>query len=79
MDLWQRPDQKAQVLLQEDKAKKAADLFEDQRWKGSAQYKAEDYDAALKSWESFDDAEALYNKGNALAKMGKLEEALGFL
>ncbi len=75
-DLWKRPDQKGHELLQEGEAEKAADLFEDQRWKGSAQYKAEDYEGALKSWEKFDDAEALYNKGNALAKMGKFEEAL---
>ncbi len=75
-NLWKRPDQKGHELLQEGEPTKAVDLFEDQRWKGSAQYKAEDYEGALKSWESFDDAEALYNKGNALAKMGKLEEAL---
>ena len=74
--LWKRPDQQGHELLQEGEAEKAVELFEDQRWKGSAQYQAEDYEGALQSWESFDDAEALYNKGNALAKMGKLEEAL---
>ncbi len=75
-DLWLRHDQKAQRLFEEGEHEKAARLFEDPRWKGSAQYRAGDYEAALKSWESLDDAEALYNKGNALAKMGKLEEAL---
>ena len=75
-NLWKRPDQKGHELLQAGEAEKAADLFEDQRWKGSAQYKAGDYESALESWEGFDDAEALYNKANALAKMGKLEEAL---
>ncbi len=75
-DLWKRPDQKAQEFLQQGDAKKAAELFEDPRWKGSAQYKAGEYEAALESWKNFNDAEDLYNKGNALAKMGKLEEAL---
>ena len=75
-DLWQRPDQKAQDLLHQGEAGKAAELFEDLRWKGSAQYQAGEYESALKTWESLDDIEIQYNKGNALAKMGKLEEAL---
>jgi len=75
-DLWKRPDQKAEELLKQGDAKRAAELFENPRWKGSAQYKLGEYEAALKSWRNFNDADALYNKGNALAKMGKLKEAL---
>lgn len=75
-NLWKRPDQKANDLFQKGESAQAAKIFEDQNWKGSAQYEAGDYEGALKSWDGFDDADALYNKGNALAKTGQLEEAL---
>ncbi len=75
-DLWKRPDQKAEEFFQAGENKKAAELFEDKKWKGSAQYKAGEYEAALESWQDFETADDLYNKGNALAKMGQLEQAL---
>lgn len=74
-DLWLRADQKAQKLFEAGNSEAAAEVFEDKQWKGSAQYKAGDYDAALESWQNDDRPSALYNKGNALAKLGKLEEA----
>ncbi len=75
VDLWQRADQKAQQLLDVGEPEKAAEQFENKQWKGSAQYKAGDYEAALESWEMDESADALYNKGNAKAKQGQLEEA----
>lgn len=54
----------------------AADKFTDQRWKGAALYKKGDYAAAYESFSKKDDAVALYNQGNALAKMGKIDEAI---
>lgn len=54
----------------------AADKFTDQRWKGVALYKKGDYAAAYESFSKKDDAVALYNQGNALAKMGKIDEAI---
>ncbi len=54
----------------------AADKFTDHRWKGSALYKKGDYATAYQNFLKDDDAEALYNQGNALAKMGKIDEAI---
>lgn len=54
----------------------AAQKFEDSRWKASALYKAGNYEEAFREFSKNGDAEALYNQGNALAKSGKIEEAV---
>lgn len=54
----------------------AAQTFEDSRWKASALYKAGNYEEAFREFSKNGDAEALYNQGNALAKSGKIEEAV---
>nr|WP_320009467.1 VWA domain-containing protein [uncultured Desulfobulbus sp.] len=56
-------------------AEQAAELFTDPRWKAAARYEAGQYEQALESLQG-DDLQTLYNKGNALAKMGRLGEAL---
>ncbi|MCQ2735200.1 MAG: tetratricopeptide repeat protein [Alphaproteobacteria bacterium] len=55
---------------------KAADKFEDKQWKGAAAYKSGDYETALAAFSSLNDTTALYNQGNALAKAGKIDEAI---
>ena len=74
--LWLRPDQRAQRVLEQGNAGKAAELFRDPAWKGAAQYKSGDYQAAVKSLENAKGVENLYNKGNALARAGHLKEAI---
>lgn len=74
-DLWVRPDQKGEALIRQD-PKQAIDRFKDPDWRASAQYRAGNYDAAAKTWASSDNPDALYNRANALARDGKLEEAL---
>ncbi len=59
-DLWLRPDQQGQRLLQRGQADEAAKRFEDFRWKGLSLYQADDH----------------YNRGNALARQGELEAAV---
>ena len=54
----------------------AAQKFEDSRWKASALYKSGNYEEAFREFSKNGDAEALYNQGNALAKSGKIEEAV---
>lgn len=75
-DLWLTPDQQAQKTLQDGDAASAAEQFETPQWKGSAQYRAGDYDAAAQSFAQSDSAQAHYNRGNALAKAGKLDDAI---
>lgn len=74
-DLWQTPDQQAAALLPTD-PQAAAAKFEDPMWKAAAQYRAGDFAAAAESYRQFDSADADYNRGNALAKANKLDEAI---
>lgn len=75
-DLWKNKNQQAYEQLQQQNAKEAAQLFEDPQWKASAQYRAGDYEGAAQLFSQLDGAEAHYNRGNALAKAGKLPDAL---
>jgi len=74
-DLWQTPDQRGAALLERDPAA-AAEQFKDPAWRASAQYRAGDYAAAAESYAQLSGSDAAYNRGNALAKAGKLEEAI---
>lgn len=75
-DLWLRPDQQGQKILQQQQPKLAAQHFSDPLWRATALYLAEDYTAAAELFAHFDSPEAHYNRGNALALAGLLTEAL---
>ncbi len=75
-DLWQTPDQQGAAAAARGEHEQAASLYESPMHKGSAQYQAGDYGAAEKQFEGFDSTTAHYNRGNALARGGKLEEAM---
>ncbi|MCW9025187.1 MAG: VWA domain-containing protein [Gammaproteobacteria bacterium] len=74
--LWQNDNQRAAQKLQQDQAGEAAKLFNDSEWKAAAHYKAGEYEQALEQLQTIDNAEAHYNRGNTLAKLGQLDEAL---
>lgn len=75
-DLWQRPDQRGAKALQAEQEEQAASLFKSPQWQGVANYRAENYEAAEQAFAKVDTADAHYNRGNALAKQGKLEQAI---
>jgi Ca-activated chloride channel family protein len=75
-DLWQRRDQRGYEALQSDQAQRAAELFENPEWRGAAHYRAGAFSDSAASLEGLDTAEAHYNRGNALAKAGRLEPAI---
>jgi Ca-activated chloride channel homolog len=75
--LWQRPDQRGFEALQGDEAERAATLFEDPQWRGAANYRAGKFAESAASLDGIDTAEGNYNRGNALAKAGRIEEAIG--
>nr|QIM10596.1 batB [uncultured Alphaproteobacteria bacterium] len=54
----------------------AAQNFSRPDWKAAALYRQGNYVEALKYYQKGNDVEALYNQGNALAKSGKLEDAV---
>jgi Ca-activated chloride channel family protein len=74
--LWKRPDQRGYDALRREEAARAAELFEDPIWRGAAQYRAGDYLASAVTLDGIGSADAHYNRGNALAKAGRLEQAI---
>lgn len=74
--LWQRDDQRAQQAMDANQPQLAAKLFHDPQWRAAADYRAGNYQAALDNLKGINSAEADYNRGNALAHLGRLPEAL---
>ncbi|MBF0339715.1 MAG: VWA domain-containing protein [Magnetococcales bacterium] len=73
---WQRPDQAAHEKFLADDFQSAAEGFTDPAWKGAALYKSGRFAEALQALEPLDSADAWYNKGNALARLNRLDEAI---
>lgn len=74
--LWLRGDQQGLQHLEQGQPEAAAEAFKSHDWRGSALYRAHDYDAAADAFAKGDTARDHYNRGNALAKGGHLHEAL---
>ncbi len=74
--LWQTPDQRGEAELRAGDAAAAARTFTDPRRKAHAQSKAGDDRGAAETYAGLDDADAHYNRGNALARAGDLRQAL---
>ena len=75
-DLWLRKDQQAVRAMESENHEKAAELFRSPQWKGAASYRAGKFDAAAEAFQEGERADAHYNRGNSLAKMGKYDGAL---
>ncbi|TCV89499.1 tetratricopeptide repeat protein [Sulfurirhabdus autotrophica] len=75
-NLWLTADQQGEQLMQQGKAKEAARIFSNPRRKAYAELQAKDYQHAAKDFETFNDSDGHYNRGNALAKAGQLQEAI---
>jgi len=74
--LWQTPDQQAQQAFRGENYDEAAERFEDPEWKAAAQYKAGRYEDAGKTLEESNSVTGHYNRGNALARQGRYQEAI---
>lgn len=75
-DLWWRPDQQGYALLTQGAPAQAAQQFQDPMWRGVADYRAGDFNAALKEFAKFNTEQGNYNRGNTLAQMGQYEQAI---
>ncbi|MBL7481737.1 tetratricopeptide repeat protein [Legionella sp. 27fs60] len=75
-DLWYTPDQQAQQLMEKGQFKKAKDTFERDDWIASAAYRSGDYERAAELFKELNNEQGYYNQGNALAHMGKYEQAI---
>lgn len=74
-DLWLRPDQQALRALEAGDAA-AGERFDDPRWRAAALYRSGDYQGALAQLTGQTGAEAHYNRGNVLARLGRYEDAI---
>lgn len=75
-DLWQSKDQQANQAFKQQDYKKASTLFQDQSWKGAADYKQGNFDAAIEQFSASKTIDSQYNLANSLAKSQKFEEAI---
>ncbi|MCP4186042.1 MAG: VWA domain-containing protein [Gammaproteobacteria bacterium] len=75
-ELWKNVDQRASEAFEQGEHQSAAELFDQPEWKASSHYRTGDYEKALQSWEGIDSERGHYNRGNTLAKLGRLEEAV---
>lgn len=75
-DLWLNKDQQGQKLLTNNNPKHAAETFQNHDWKGVAYYKDKQYDKAYAEFQHDSSATGLYNQGNALAYLGRYDEAI---
>ena len=75
-DLWLRADQQGIRQLNAGQPKEAATLFSDPQWKGIANYHAGDFQRAVEAFAQQQTPDGYFNRGNALARSGNLEEAL---
>jgi Ca-activated chloride channel family protein len=75
-NLWRTQDQQAQSLYQQEDYQGAADKFKNSQWQASAHYKAGDYEKALQAFKQDDSATGLFNQGNSLAQLQKIDEAI---
>ncbi|HCW89012.1 MAG TPA: hypothetical protein DHU56_02985 [Marinobacter sp.] len=74
-DLWKTPEQRAPELIEQN-PEAAADKLKDPEWRGLALYRAGKYEAAARVLAKPDTVRAQYNRANALARAGKLQQAL---
>ncbi len=74
--LWSTPDQQGARALAADRPAEAAVRFADPEWRAAAHYRADDFEATVQELQGRTGIEAGYNRGNALARLGRLEEAI---
>ena len=75
-DLWKNKDQQGQQYFIEGLHSEAAQVFENPEWKGLSHFRSGNHENALEEWKEIDSTRSLFNQGNALAKLGKLDQAI---
>ena len=74
--MFKTPNQLGEDAFEAQDYQQAAEQFDDPMWQGAAHYRNQNFEAALQSFQSAQGLEAIYNQGNALAKLGQLKEAI---
>lgn len=74
--LFLNRDQRAARALANRDPNTAAVLFDDQAWRGTAHYRAGNFEAAIQEFSQGEDLDSYYNLGNALAYAERFAEAI---
>ena len=74
--LWFTPDQQGRRHFDRGEYAEAARDFQDPLWKGTALYRAGEFEEAARAFARRDTPEAHYNRGNALLLNGKYDDAV---
>lgn len=75
-DWFRTPDQAGQREFRAERYGQAAEAFENEEWRAASQYRAGQFVDALATLKHAKSATELFNKGNALARLGRLEDAI---
>jgi len=75
-DLWQRRDQQADAALRAGDLQRAQALARQPQRLGTAAYRAGHYDKALQAFARSEGPQGDYNRGNALAQLGRYQDAI---
>lgn len=73
---WLTPEQQAQQALEQQQYERAANLSEDPLRRGTANYRAGNYEAALTDFAQVPDAVGYYNQGNSLMQLEDYQAAI---
>ncbi|AMO57052.1 hypothetical protein GZ77_00995 [Endozoicomonas montiporae] len=74
--LWKNSDQRGAEALNNNDPESAAELFRNPKWQAEALYQNQQFEEAANLFSQSETAQGYYNQGNALAKAGKLDEAI---
>jgi len=75
-DLWLTRDQQGKRALEAGDTETASEVFANPAWAGTAAYQGGKYDHAVEQFSVSEGTDAAYNRGNALARAGKIDEAI---
>ncbi len=74
--LWQTPYQQADQAIKDGRFEQAAAMSNDPWQRGTAHYRAGNFEQALHEFSQLDQPEAMYNQGNALLQLQRYDEAI---
>ncbi len=75
-DLWKSKNQQAKEMMKKNDFKTATTTFRDENWRAVAAFRDKNYQMAAELFAKSSTKDASYNLGNALAHLGKYQEAI---
>ena len=75
-DLWLNDNQQAKRAFDAQQYESAQQRFDDPDWRAASAYRRGEYEQAAQALADTKTADGLYNRGNALAQLGKIEDAI---